>query len=81
MSLLWSLRKIIDIEFRAGGEEGKTLREESPAPVPGGTGGVPRWMRPETSRRMRCRLCGWAASNTAFCHECHAETMERVRGG
>jgi len=77
MSLVWTLRKWLDPEFRREEEERRRLRETlMPTPEPGGGDGEPPLTRaPPPAPDRVCRVCGHVGSEQEFCPSCLAGTM------
>jgi rubrerythrin len=76
MSIIWTLKKIVD-PVRAAHEE--IQREEDrkrPRRAVAGDG-----PEPGAGGRFRCRVCGHEGEEQGYCPECLADTMEPCEAG
>ncbi len=80
MSILWTLRKLVDpIEHGLEEEARRRHRETLPSEPRSGDGPgdrLPAPKAPETT--FRCRVCGLTGRDGAFCPKCLAGTMQPV---
>jgi rubrerythrin len=77
MSLMWTLRKWIDPEYRRDEEERRRLRETLMPEEPGGPGDDPPIREvPAKHAHFHCRVCGHRGNEPEFCPRCLAGTMQ-----
>ena len=76
MSLMWSLRRLIDFAAREeDGDREQQLRRAAPA-VAAGSGASPVWTPPRHEQWGRCRVCERYVKDSRFCTACLAETVK-----
>jgi hypothetical protein len=81
MSLMWTLRKLVDpLEWLKEDEEKRSAREDKPGePKDGGGGGVTIEEVPRPAESWACRICAHESTSGGYCPKCLADTMQRKR--
>jgi hypothetical protein len=73
MSILWSLRKLVDPERRALEETDRRIERERPRAE--SDGATPPEAGPPTHE---CRVCGYLGRDGSYCPTCLAGTMRPI---
>jgi hypothetical protein len=76
MSLMWTLRRLIDPAAREEDGDREQQLRRAPSPVATGPGASPVWTPPRHARWGQCRVCARYVKDSRFCTACLAETVK-----
>lgn len=80
MSLLWTLRKLIDpVEWMRESEEKRSAREDKPGEPKDGGGGISVEDVARPAEVWACRICSHESGAGSYCAKCLADTMQRKK--
>ena len=79
MSLMWTLRKLVDpVQWLRESWERRSAREDKPGePKDGGTPALVVESIERPAEKWACRMCAYSSESGAYCPRCLADTMQR----